>query len=205
MKEFKLKTLIPMHLQFFGEDPNPPEPSDDSDNPLENEDNPESGDGKDDLVDKEKIIDKLQKRIGKEQAEKNETKNQLEEALARIQELEENSKKSVKTKSDEEKLAEQQKAKDEEIKQLKSQIRLAEITQQADEVLKESGLALSRDELALVINEDEEKTYSNVKTLLGLLESQRSAWLKERNKGNTPKKMPDQEINAFSAVMEKYK
>ena len=189
--------LLPLNLQLFADDPNgglgTPDPNPQGEpNPGENPPgNGEPGsDDKDELTDSDKIVEKLQKRIGKEQAEKNETKTQLDQALARIEELEKGGKKSVKEKSDEEKAAEVQKAKDDEIASLKAQIKISNITSQADEVLKESGIALSAAELGLLVDVDEEKTYSNVKTFLNLLDNQRSQWEKARNTGITPKRVP---------------
>lgn len=189
--------LLPLNLQLFADDPNgesgTPDPNPQGEpNPGENPPgNGEQGSGKnDEPTDNDKIVEKLQKRIGKEQAEKNETKTQLEQALARIEELEKGGKKSVKEKSDEEKAAELQKAKDDEIASLKAQIKISNITSQADEVLKESGIALSAAELGLLVDVDEEKTYSNVKTFLNLLDNQRSQWEKARNTGTTPKRVP---------------
>lgn len=207
------KTLLPLDLQLFADDPlgaagtpepqpsGEPEPAG-GDNPK---DNPDPGNEKE-PVDPEKVIEKLQKRIGKEQADKNETKTQLEQALARIEELEKGGKKSIKEKSDEEKAADLQKEKDDEIAALKAQIKLSNITSEADEVLKESGIALKAEELALLVDVDEEKTYSNVKTFLGLLENQRIQWEKERNTGVTPKKVPgQQEADVFKQAVAKYK
>lgn len=194
--------LLPLNLQLFADDPNgglgTPDPNPQGEpNPGENP--PGNGDpgidDKDELTDNDKIVEKLQKRIGKEQAEKNETKTQLEQALARIEELEKGGKKSVKEKSDEEKAAELQKAKDDEIASLKAQIKISNITSQADEVLKESGIALSAAELGLLVDVDEEKTYSNVKTFLNLLDNQRSQWEKARNTGTTPKRVPGNVIS----------
>ena len=142
-------------------------------------------------VDSEKVIEKLQKRIGKEQAEKNETKTQLDQALLRIEELEKGSKKSIKEKSAEDKQAEAQNAKDNEIAELKKQIKLAEVTQQADEVLKESGLAVGKDVLSILVDEDQEQTYTNVKAIINLLNEQQKAWEVKRNTGKTPKRTPD--------------
>ncbi len=194
--------LLPLNLQLFADDPNgglgTPDPNPQGEpNPGENPPgNGEPGsDDKDELTDNDKIVEKLQKRIGKEQAEKNETKTQLEQALSRIEELEKGGKKSVKEKSDEEKAAELQKAKDDEIASLKAQIKISNITSQADEVLKESGIALSAAELGLLVDVDEEKTYSNVKTFLNLLDNQRSQWEKARNTGTTPKRVPGNVIS----------
>ncbi|WP_416432613.1 DUF4355 domain-containing protein [Lactococcus cremoris] len=200
--------LLPLNLQLFADDPNgglgTPNPNPQGEpNPGENPPgNGEPGsDDKDELTDSDKIVEKLQKRIGKEQAEKNETKTQLDQALARIEELEKGGRKSVKEKSDEEKAAELQKAKDDEIASLKAQIKISNITSQADEVLKESGIALSAAELGLLVDVDEEKTYSNVKTFLNLLDNQRSQWEKARNTGTTPKRVPG---NVISVDKEKF-
>ena len=204
--------LLPLNLQLFADDPNgglgTPDPNPQGEpNPGENPPgNGEPGrDDKDELTDSDKIVEKLQKRIGKEQAEKNETKTQLDQALARIEELEKGGKKSVKEKSDEEKAAELQKAKDDEIASLKAQIKISNITSQADEVLKESGIALSAAELGLLVDVDEEKTYSNVKTFLNLLDNQRSQWEKARNTGTTPKLVPgNNDVDVFKQAAAKY-
>src|SRR5699024_12256016 len=111
------------------------------------------------------------------------------QTVARIDELEKGSKTSVKEKAVEEKEAEEQKAKDDEMTKLKQQIKLAEVTQQADEVLKESGLSLGKDMLSLLVNEDEEQTYSNVKSLIAFLDNQQQQWEVKRNTGVTPKKL----------------
>lgn len=184
------KTLLPLDLQLFADEIDIDETSETENNQNENVTESDDQDQETNSVDPEKVIEKLQKRIGKEQADKNETKTQLEQALARIEELEKGSKKSIKEKSDEEKAADLQKEKDDEIAALKAQIKLSNITSEADEVLKESGIALKAEELALLVDVDEEKTYSNVKTFLGLLENQRIQWEKERNTGVTPKKVP---------------
>lgn len=187
--------LLPLNLQLFAE-----EAADEtSEAGSETETNEEEQ--QEQSTDNDKIVEKLQKRIGKEQAEKNETKTQLDQALSRIEELEKGGKKSVKEKSDEEKAAELQKAKDDEIASLKAQIKISNITSQADEVLKESGIALSAAELGLLVDVDEEKTYSNVKTFLNLLDNQRSQWEKARNTGTTPKRVPG---NVISVDKEKF-
>lgn len=182
--------LLPLNLQLFAEEA--VDETSEAGSETETETNEEE---QQQSTDNDKIVEKLQKRIGKEQAEKNETKTQLEQALARIEELEKGGKKSVKEKSDEEKAAEIQKAKDDEIASLKAQIKISNITSQADEVLKESGIALSAAELGLLVDVDEEKTYSNVKTFLNLLDNQRSQWEKARNTGTTPKRVPGNVIS----------
>lgn len=147
-------------------------------------------------VDSDKVVEKLQKRIGKEQAEKNQTKSELDKALQRIKELEKGSKKSVKEKSVEEQLAELQKAKDEEVQSLRKELELSRVTQQADEVLKESGLAVGKDILSMLVSTDEEQTFSNVKALIGFLNDQQKQWEISRNTGRTPKNV----TNAVNTV-----
>jgi hypothetical protein len=199
------KTLLPLDLQLFADEVDVDETSETENNQNENVTESDDQGQETNSVDPEKVIEKLQKRIGKEQADKNETKTQLDQALARIEELEKGGKKSIKEKSDEEKAADIQKEKDDEIAALKAQIKLSNITSEADEVLKESGIALKAEELALLVDVDEEKTFSNIKTLLGLLENQRVQWEKERNTGVTPKKVPQQkEVDAFKQAIEKY-
>lgn len=199
------KTLLPLDLQLFADEVDVDETSETENNQNENVTESDEQDQETNSVDPEKVIEKLQKRIGKEQADKNETKTQLEQALARIEELEKGGKKSIKEKSDEEKAADLQKEKDDRIAALEAQIKLSNITSEADEVLKESGIALKAEELALLVDVDEEKTFSNIKTLLGLLENQRIQWEKGRNTGVTPKKVPgQQEIDAFKQAVAKY-
>lgn len=192
--------LLPLNLQLFAE-----EAADETSEAGSEKTETNEVEQQEKSTDNDKIVEKLQKRIGKEQAEKNETKTQLEQALARIEELEKGGKKSVKEKSDEEKAAEIQKAKDEEIASLKAQIKISNITSQADEVLKESGIALSAAELGLLVDVDEEKTYSNVKTFLNLLDNQRSQWEKARNTGTTPKVVPNNtDVDVFKQAAAKY-
>ena len=198
------KELLPLNLQLFAEETETEVTTDET---VETDENvqDEVNEDAEKATNTDKVIEKLQKRLGKEQADKNETKTQLEQALARIEELEKGSKKSVKEKSDEEKTAELQKAKDEEIATLKNKIKLAEVTSQADEILKDSGLALKSEELALLVNVDDEKTYANVKTLLNLLERERVNWEKVRNTGVTPKKAPQNKPeDVFKKAANKY-
>lgn len=145
-------------------------------------------------IDSEKVIEKLQKRLGKETSEKNETKEQLEKALLEIDELKKASKKGVKELSEEDKAKQEQNAKDSKIKELENQIKIQNITSQVDEVLKESGFALNKEELSLVVNSDEEVSYSNVQTLISLINRDREQQAIKRNTGVTPKKTPSNSI-----------
>src|SRR5699024_4261801 len=129
---------LPLNLQLFAEEVPAEQPE------VEVEET-EVTEEVEEKPDADKIVEKLQKRLDSKTKAEKETKTQLEQALARIEELEKGGKKSVKEQSVEDKEAEAQKAKDDEIAQLRQQIKLAEVTQQADEVLKESGLALGKD------------------------------------------------------------
>lgn len=188
--------LLKLNIQYFAEpggepgtDPAGGEPGANQDPNQDPNKDPNAEPGGDNT---EKTLEKLKARIGKVQAEKHETKTQLEQALVRIQELEQG-KKGVKDKSAEEKLAEAQQQKDDEIASLQKQIKLSSMTQEADEVLKEGGLVVPKDVLKLIVSEDETKTFDNVKTFLTFLEGQQQAWETKRNTGKTPKKTGGQQ------------
>lgn len=192
------KNLLPLKLQLFAEDAPAEQPE------VEVEETEVTETEETDKPDADKIVEKLQKRLDSKTKAEKETKTQLEQALARIEELEKG-KKSVKEQSVEDKEAQAQKAKDDEIAKLKQQIKLAEVTQQADEVLKESGLALGKDMLTLLVNEDEEQTYSNVKSLISFLDEQQKQWEVKRNTGVTPKKLENTPSDPFAEAIKKFK
>ena len=191
---------LPLNLQLFAEEVPAEQPEVDVEETevTETEETEEKPDA-------DKIVEKLQKRLDSKTKAEKETKTQLEQALARIEELEKGGKKSVKEQSVEEKEVEAQKAKDDEIAKLKQQIKLAEVTQQADEVLKESGLSLGKDMLSLLVNEDEERTYSNVKSLISFLDNQQQQWEVKRNTGVTPKKLDNTPADPFAEAIKKFK
>ena len=193
------KNLLPLNLQLFAEEVAAEQPE------VEVEETEVTETEETDKPDADKIVEQLQKRLDSKTKAEKETKTQLEQALARIEELEKDGKKSVKEQSVEEKEAQAQKAKDDEIAQLRQQIKLAEVTQQADEVLKESGLALGKDMLTLLVNEDEEQTYSNVKTLIAFLDEQQKQWEVKRNTGVTPKKLENTPNDPFAEAIKKFK
>ena len=192
---------LPLNLQLFAEEVSAEQPEAE----VETTEVDETTEETEDKPDADKIVEKLQKRLDSKTKAEKETKTQLEQALARIEELEKGGKKSVKEQSAEDKEAEAQKAKDDEIAQLRQQIKLAEVTQQADEVLKESGLALGKDMLTLLVNEDEEQTYSNVKSLISFLDEQQKQWEVKRNTGVTPKKLENTPADPFAEAIKKFK
>ncbi|MBO0449350.1 DUF4355 domain-containing protein [Enterococcus sp. MJM12] len=176
--------LMPMRLQFFAE-----ETADDQTTTETTETEETAAEETTEKeLDSEKVVEKLQKRLASKTAAEKETKTQLDQALARIEELENAGKKGVKTLSDEEKAVKAQEEKDAEIAKLKSQIKIAESTQQADEVLKEAGLAVGKDILALVVAEDDTQTLANVKALITYTQDQQAKWEVRRNTGTTPKR-----------------
>lgn len=192
---------LPLNLQLFAEEV----PAEQPEAEVETTEVAETTEETEEKPDADKIVEKLQKRLDSKTKAEKETKTQLEQALARIEELEKGGKKSVKEQSVEEKEAEAQKAKDDEIAKLKQQIKLAEVTQQADEVLKESGLSLGKDMLSLLVNEDEERTYSNVKSLISFLDGQQQQWEVKRNTGVTPKKLENTPADPFAEAIKKFK
>ncbi|OJG37603.1 capsid assembly scaffolding protein Gp46 family protein [Enterococcus dispar] len=193
--------LMPMNLQYFAE-----QADDQVEAPETNvEETAAEETETEEKLDSEKVVEKLQKRLASKTAAEKETKSQLEQALSRIEELENAGKKGVKELSDEEKATKAQQEKDEEIAKLKSQIKIAESTQQADEVLKDAGLTVGKDILGIVVAEDDQQTLKNVKALINYTQDQRSKWEIARNTGSTPKKTTGKtEIDPFDAVVAKY-
>ena len=178
--------LMPMNLQYFAE-----QADDQVEVPETNvEETTAEETETEEKLDSEKVVEKLQKRLASKTAAEKETKTQLEQALARIEELENAGKKGVKELSDEEKAAKEQQEKDAEIAKLKAQIKIAEATQQADEVLKDAGLTVGKDILGIVVAEDDQQTLANVKALINYTQDQRSKWEIARNTGSTPKRTP---------------
>lgn len=193
--------LMPMNLQYFAE-----QADDQVEAPETNvEETTAEETETEEKLDSEKVVEKLQKRLASKTAAEKETKTQLEQALTRIEELENAGKKGVKELSDEEKATKAQQEKDDEIAKLKSQIKIAESTQQADEVLKEAGLAVGKDILALVVAEDDTQTLANVKALITYTQDQQAKWEVRRNTGTTPKKTTGTtEVDPFTAAAAKY-
>ncbi len=178
--------LMPMNLQYFAE-----QADDQVEVPETNvEETTAEATETEEKLDSGKVVEKLQKRLASKTAAEKETKTQLEQALARIEELENAGKKGVKELSDEEKAVKEQQEKDAEIAKLKAQIKIAEATQQADEVLKDAGLTVGKDILGIVVAEDDQQTLANVKALINYTQDQRSKWEIARNTGSTPKRTP---------------
>lgn len=185
-----------MNLQLFSEDV-AEQPATESAEPIGSEEevpsnDPDNGDvdpGNDEQakeIEADKVVEKLQKRLSSKTRAEKEALAQLEEAKARVRELEEKmNQPPQEVEPDPVELAQQ--AKDEEINQLKQQIKRAEAIQLADSVLKESDIAASKDILAMVVSDNDDQTASNVKALVGLLNEQQRKYEVKRNTGRTPK------------------
>lgn len=136
-------------------------------------------------VDSDKIVEKLKKRIGKEQASKHDLEKQLKDAQAEIERIK--SGKSVKKLSDEDKAKKASDEKDAKIAELEAKLARNEAIKQTAEVFKESGLNVSDKVLDMVVATDDEKTYTNVQTLIEFARFIQSDTKKGMLKGHTPR------------------
>lgn len=136
-------------------------------------------------LDGDKLVKKLQKRIGKEQNEKHSLQDQLDKANAKIKELQ--SGKSIKNLSDEDKAKKAEDEKDKEIASLRAQITRQDNIKQTDEVFKDAGLTVGDDVLNMVVVDDDKQTYANVQALIKYTNQIQSGVKKELLKGSTPR------------------
>lgn len=136
-------------------------------------------------LDGDKLVKKLQKRIGKEQNEKHSLQDQLDKANEKIKQLQ--SGKSVKDLSDEDKAKKAESDKDKKIASLEAQITRRDNIKQTDEVFKEAGLNVSDDVLNMVVVDNDKQTYANVQALIKYTNQIQSGVKRELLKGSTPK------------------
>lgn len=136
-------------------------------------------------LDGDKLVKKLQKRIGKEQNEKHSLQDQLDKANAKIKELQ--SGKSIKNLSDEDEAKKAEDEKDKEIASLRAQITRRDNIKQTDEVFKDAGLTVGDDVLNMVVVDDDKQTYANVQALIKYTNQIQSGVKKELLKGSTPR------------------
>ena len=139
----------------------------------------------DNKLDGDKLVKKLQKRIGKEQNEKHSLQDQLDKANAKIKELQ--SGKTNKDSLDIEATMSKESEKDKEIASLRAQIARRDNIKQTDEVFKEAGLTVSDDVLNMVVVDDEKQTYANVQALIKYTNQIQSGVKKDLLKGSTPR------------------
>lgn len=139
----------------------------------------------DNKLDGDKLVKKLQKRIGKEQNEKHSLQERLDKANAKIKELQ--SGKANKDSLDIEATMSKESEKDKEIASLRAQIARRDNIKQTDEVFKEAGLTVSDDVLNMVVVDDEKQTYANVQALIKYTNQIQSGVKKDLLKGSTPR------------------
>ena len=136
-------------------------------------------------LDGDKLVKKLQKRIGKEQNEKHSLQDRLDKANEKIKQLQ--SGKSIKDLSDEDKAKKAESDKDKKIASLEAQITPRDNIKQTDEVFKEAGLNVSDDVLNMVVVDNDKQTYANVQALIKYTNQIQSGVKRELLKGSTPK------------------
>ncbi|MFC2679478.1 DUF4355 domain-containing protein [Limosilactobacillus vaginalis] len=136
-------------------------------------------------LDGDKLVKKLQKRIGKEQNEKHSLQDQLDKANEKIKQLQ--SGKSIKDLSDEDKAKKAESDKDKKIASLEAQITRRDNIKQTDEVFKEAGLNVSDDVLNMVVVDNDKQTYANVQALIKFVNTIQDGVKKEYLKGSTPR------------------
>lgn len=163
--------------------------------------NPE---GQENQLDADKTVAKLQKRIGKEHAEKQDYKSKLDEALKQIEDLK--SGKSIKKLSDEEKATKAEDEKAKRIAELESEIARSKSIKETDSVFKEAGLNVDDNVLNMVVANDNDKTYANAKALINFANSVQEQARQGFLKGKTPKETGNTGVSdPFTAKMAKYK
>lgn len=200
------ENLMRMNLQYFA-DEEAVNPDNANESDTKDVDEVQEADAKNksiDAKDTDKIVEKLQERLGKETGKKKEAENKLQEALDRIAELEKGGKKSVKEKTEEQKAIEAQQAKDDEIARLKSEIQISKNTQEVDEVLKDADITAGKEILGLLVSEDVETTVANAKAFINFINEQQGKWETERNRGKTPKLQKGSEVDPFKLATNKY-
>ncbi|OYS79003.1 hypothetical protein CBG04_07930 [Limosilactobacillus reuteri] len=133
----------------------------------------------------DEIVSKLQKRIGKEQASKNDYKDRLEKAEAKIKEL--TAGKSVKQLSDDDKAKNEADEKDKTIKELQAKLARQTSLNETDKVFKEAGLKVDDDVLNMIVTNDDKQTYANAQALINYTNKVQEEVRKSFLKGATPK------------------
>lgn len=147
---------------------------------------PKKEDGTDSKgFDSEEIVSKLQKRIGKEQASKNDYKDRLAKAEAKIKEL--TSIRSVKELSDADKAKNEADEKDKTIKDLQNKLARQTSLVETDKVFKDAGLNVGDDVLNMIVTNDDKQTYANAQALINYTNKVQEDVRKSFLKGSTPK------------------
>ncbi|WP_242362523.1 capsid assembly scaffolding protein Gp46 family protein [Limosilactobacillus antri] len=140
-------------------------------------------------VDSDALLGKLKKRIGKEQSEKNQYKDENDRLKARIKELEGSTdkKKSVKELSDDDKSRDELAAKDKQIQELQNQLDHNKAVKETMAVFQDSGFNPSDEIVEMVVTGDDEQTYANTKAILNLIADVQDKTKQGMLKGKTPR------------------
>lgn len=144
--------------------------------------NEDSSDGP---VNGNKVVKKLQDRLTKEQADKNEYKDKYEAARKELDEL--RSGKSVKELHEKNKTQAALDEKDKKIQQLQAQIKRSETLKAVDGIFKDASLSVSDDILNLVVSDDNDQTVANAQAVIDLVNSSYERGRQTILKGKTPK------------------
>lgn len=136
-------------------------------------------------VDGSKVIAKLQARLTKEQADKNEFKDKYENLKKEFESLK--SGKSVKDIHKEDKSKQELAERDKQIKELEAKIKRSETLKEVDGIFKDADLSVSDEILNLVVADDNEKTVSNASAIIDLINKSREDGRNTILKGKTPK------------------
>ncbi len=141
--------------------------------------------GSDGKVNRDRVVEKLQNRLTKEQADKNEYKDKYEAAKKKLEEFEAG--KSVKDLHEKNKTQAMIDEKDKQIKSLQAQIKRSETLKAVDGIFKDANLSVSDDVLNLVVSDDNEKTVSNAQAIIDLVNDSYEKGRQTILKGKTPK------------------
>lgn len=202
MKRFN--GLMPMQLQFFAENDstngdasNDNEANANGDQSVETTTEANNNDAQDVQTDpndvgsdNDKIIEKLQSRIGKEQSKKNELQQQLEQAQSELKKLRSGGK------EDEEKEKSPEQIK---VEALEKQLARRDIIDSTLDVFKESHIDMPKNIVSMFVDDDRDKTIENAGELLTFITSvKKDAEAKVRSEyvgGRVPSATKHQESN----------
>lgn len=136
-------------------------------------------------IDSNKLAEKLQARLTKEQADKNVYKDKYEAVKQELDQLKQG--KSVKELHEKDKNDKMIAEKDKLINDLQAKIKRNETLKQVDGIFKDADLNVSDEILNLVVSDDSETTVNNAKAIIDLVNSSFDRGRQTILKGKTPK------------------
>lgn len=126
----------------------------------------------------DEVVAKLQKRIGKEQAEKNDFKSKYEDALKQIDALQ---------KGDDPTKEPEPTDDQKQISKLQAQIARRDMRDQARTVISDAGFNVPNDLLEALVVDDDKQTLANVKAVIEYTNAVQDGIREEFRKGKTPR------------------